>query len=87
VQAAEPTPRAIVEPATQATPEPKRGEVIAFDPARFANEAWVSVTYEGQDMFVHPKAGVFVQGTTTRLAGRLAIELADRGSFRLRKAG
>ncbi|MGE0708492.1 MAG: hypothetical protein AB7N76_21125 [Planctomycetota bacterium] len=68
-----------VQPPTQLEP---RGEVMSFEPSE-----WVAVTYEGEEMFVHPRAGIFVRGTTTRLRGTLATELAEAGAFRLRRAG
>lgn len=52
----------------------------------FAVDEWVSVTYCGEGVFVHGKAGIFAQGTTTRLRGRLATELASKPGFRVRRA-
>jgi len=53
----------------------------AFDP-----DEWVSVTYTGEEVFVHGKAGIFARGTTTHLRGKLARELATKPGFRVRRA-
>ena len=71
-------------PTTIRLPAPARripAPLLHFDP-----EEWVSVTYYGEDVFVHGKAGIFARGTTTRLRGKLATELASNPSFRVRRA-
>ena len=61
--------------------------MVRFDRERLRSEAWVSVTYEGEELFHHPEAGVFRRGTRTCLRGELAVRLAEQGQFSLRKAG
>lgn len=66
-----------------------RGEVLRFDPARIApaEDEWISVVYEGPELFVHAEAGVFARGTRTRLRRAVAEQLRDTRGFRLLKAG
>jgi len=52
----------------------------------FGPDEWVSVTYTGEEVFVHGKAGIFARGTTTHLRGKLARELANKPGFRVRRA-
>jgi hypothetical protein len=52
----------------------------------FGPDEWVSVTYTGEEVFVHGKAGIFASGTTTHLRGKLARELANKPGFRVRRA-
>ncbi|MBL4849161.1 MAG: hypothetical protein JKY65_26855 [Planctomycetes bacterium] len=75
---APPPPTTIRFPApTRRAPAP----LLRFDP-----EEWVSVTYCGEEVFVHGEAGIFARGTTTRLRGSLATELAKNPAFKVRRA-
>lgn len=79
--AAEPEPIA-VEP-EPAAPEP---EVIPFpepSPPVTSPSGWVTVVYEGEDVFFHREAGVFVKGTQTSLRAGLAEQLRHQRGFRL----
>lgn len=69
------------QPATPPPVEAPKGELITFAP-----DEWIALTYEGESMFCHPEAGVFVRGTTTRLRGSVARELAAEGQFKARRA-
>jgi hypothetical protein len=60
-------------------PEAKVERVITLRPA----DGWVTVTYEGEGVFVHRRAGIFAKGTTTRLRAELADQLRGTRGFRL----
>ncbi len=74
---------------TSASGTRPRGEVLRFDPARLAplEDEWISVVYDGSELFVHAEAGVFARGTRTRLRRAVAEQLRDTRGFRLLKAG
>jgi hypothetical protein len=81
---AKPTPEPKVEaqPVSIPTPTPPAPPP---GPA-FGPEDWVVVRYEGQSMFSHPQAGLFVYGTTTTLRGEVAQTLAGVDGFVVQKA-
>jgi hypothetical protein len=66
-------------PAPAAKPVEPRAKIVL----RPTSDGWVEVTYEGEGMFVHRDAGVFVRGTTTRLKAKIADQLRGTQGFRL----
>ena len=77
-------PAPVVPPTTIRFPAPAPRQPSSLD--SFGPDEWVSVTYTGEEVFVHGKAGIFARGTTTHLRGKLARELVNKPGFRVRRA-